>query len=198
MKALTALSFAVALVGMLAASTANAAPPVYFKAPVQFRGTGCPNGGSVDVVGANTDTMTVLFGRYDAGKNSISRLNRAACSFAVPVHVPKGWQVSVMTADWMGFVQGRGQLSRRYFFAGSPLSGVNKTDSFNSRVGEDFVKRDGLLHTSYTSGCSPQGRDLNMRVNSSVRAITPASYMAVDTLDLKNKVVFQLKWAPCR
>lgn len=194
MKLLTAITTA-AVLGFSMTTTAHAAGGVYFKNPVGFAGTGCP-AGSVSVNGANSDTMSILFDTYDTGSDSASgQGRRASCSFAVPVHVPQGFQVSTMTADWEGFAQGKTQLKRKYFFAGQP-NVPWLTSNFNSRHGVDYRKRDNLVHRSMTwSAC---GRDVSLRINSNIRAKTRSSYMAVDTLDLQNKVRFQVKWRRCR
>ena len=167
------------------------ATPVYFKAPIKFRGTGCP-GGSFSVSGEGTDTMTVLFEQYDAAKpkeNAASGMMRTACSFVVPVSVPKGYQVSNLTADWRGYAEGRTKLHREYFFAGQ------RGPSANSRPKGDYTLRDNLMHGTW-SKC---GRgEVSMRINSSVRAESNPSYIAVDTLDLNRKIIFHLKWRKCR
>lgn len=194
MKLLTAIATATVL-GLSMSAPAQASGGVYFKAPIGFAGTGCP-AGTVSVNGANSDTMSILFDSYDTGSDSASgQGRRASCSFAVPVHVPQGYQVSTMTADWEGFAQGRTQLKRKYFFAGQPnVPWI--TNNFNSRYGTDYRKRDNLIHSSMTwSAC---GRDVNLRINSNIRSITRSSYMAVDTLDLQNKVQFKVQWRRCR
>ncbi|HPE59650.1 MAG: DUF4360 domain-containing protein [Thiothrix sp.] len=193
MKALATV-FAATLAGLALNAPVSAADSVYFKSPVNFAGTGCP-AGSIAVTGANTDTLSILFDQYDAGNNAMTGLNRSACSFAVPVHVPQGMQVSVMTADWQGFAQGRTQLSRKYFFAGAPNQPWLRND-YNAPNGKDFLERDGLMHSSST--WAPCGQDIQLRINSNIRSIGGGSYMAVDTVDLKNKVVFQLQWRGCR
>ncbi len=166
---------------------------VYFKAPLNFAGTGCP-ANSTAVAGENTDTLSILFDSYDAGKDSVSGKRRVACSFAVPVHVPSGLQVSVMTADWQGFVEGKGELRRKYFFAGQPNQPW-EVSKFNKPAGYDFTETDAQLHGSLSfSEC---GEDKMIRINSNIRAKGSNSYMAIDTLDLKNKVVFKLQWRTC-
>ncbi|MCI5193620.1 MAG: DUF4360 domain-containing protein [Candidatus Electrothrix sp. AU1_5] len=175
------------------ASQAFARPPVYFEAPIKFRGTGCPGPNSVTVSGAGTDTLTVLFDQYDAAKptrNAASKMMRTACSFVVPVRVPNGIQVSHLTADWRGYAEGRTSLHREYFIAGE------KQNVPNEKPKGDYTVRDNLAHATWASSCN--GGVFPMRINSSVRAMSQPSYIAVDTVDLKNKIVFQVKWRRCR
>ena len=179
---------------LIAGQALAARPPVYFRAPMEFKGTGCPGQNSVSIIGENTDTLTIMFDQYDAAnppKNAVSKLKRSACSFSVPVHVPQGFQMSIMTADWRGYAEGSTALHREYFFAGQ--RGPRK----DSKPRGDFVITDKLKHATF----SPCGAgDVTLRINSSVRAQSDPSYIAVDTVDLKNKtkVVFHMKWQKCR
>lgn len=191
MKILSAIA-TTALFSLSMVSTASASA-VFFKSPINFAGTGCP-AGSIAVTGANTDTLSILFDSYDAGTESVSGVRRASCNFAVPVQVPQGYQVSVMTADWEGYAEGKVQLRRKYFFAGQPRAPWI-TSNINSRHGTDFSKRDNMVHRTLTWGKC--GRSVNLRINSNLRARGRNSYAAVDTLDLQNKVKFHLQWRRC-
>ncbi len=191
-----AILFLIASVGIaLVADSAFARPPVYFKSPIQARGTGCPEG-SYTVSGQNTDTMTIMFGQYDAAKptrNAASGMFRTACSFLLPVNVPSGYQISNLTADWRGYAEGKTHLHREYFIAGQ------KGPSANSTPRGDYTLRDNLMCPTW-SEC---GRGVvPMRVNSSILAVSNPSYISVDTVDLKNKpkvvLTFRLNWRQCR
>ena len=170
-------------------------PPVYFKAPIQFNGTGCPSGStSATVSGKNTNIIKIMFGQYDAAKptrNAASGMWRTACSFVVPVNVPSGYQVK-LTAEWRGYAEGRTKLHREYFFAGQ------RGPSANSSPRGDYTLRDNLMHEIW----SPCGRGVvPMRINSSIRAISKASYIVMDQMDVKQQhggVIFRLKWRTCR
>ncbi|MCI5179719.1 MAG: DUF4360 domain-containing protein [Candidatus Electrothrix sp. AW3_4] len=183
MKKIFVSSFATVMCITFVIGQAFARSPVYFKEPIQFRGTGCPQG----VSGANTDTMTVQFNQYDAAKpprNAASGMIRTSCSFVVPVSVPSGYQISNLTVDWQGYAEGRTKLHREYFFAGQ--RGPSKTSSPRG----DYIERDNLMHETW----SPCGRGtVPMRINSSIRAISNPSYIAVTKM-----VKFRLKWRKCR
>ncbi len=175
----------------LALFATQAAAQVVFQAPMEFAGTGCKPG-EYSFSGDGTDTLTVLFSGYDAGMprdKAASKMQRTACSFVVPVKVPPGFQVSTMTSDWRGFAEGRTELFREYFFAGQRGPQARTAPSGN------YTERDNLMHNTW-SGCG--GGLVPLRINSSVRAISNPSYIAIDTVDLQNKVVFQLKSRPCR
>jgi len=193
MKLLTTIT-AAAILGLSMASSVQAAPAVHFRNPVNWAGTGCPAGSSVSVSGANTATLSILFDSFDAGSNSLSGLRRSACSFSIPITVPRGYQVSHLTADWEGFVEGRGQLKRKFFLAGKPYTSW-RTNNFIKPSGGNFSKRDNLFHRSFATGCN--GGVFNLRINSQIRAIGNRSYAAVDSADLHNRLLFRLRFRRC-
>jgi hypothetical protein len=193
MKTLLRSVIGAALLSLSMINTAHASS-VYFKNPIQFAGTGCP-AGSIAIVGANTPTLSILFDQYDAGKDSTSGKSRTACSFAVPIKVPRGFQISHLTADWQGYVSGKGELKRKYFLAGEPYTGW-KTNTHNSPSGGNFLDRDNILHASLATGCD--GGQYNLRINSQIRALGGNSYAAVDSADLNNKILFMLKFKKCQ
>jgi hypothetical protein len=109
---------------------------------------------------------------------------RTSCSFAIPVHVPQGLQVSTMTATWKGYAEGRTKLRREYFFAGQ--RGPRADDSPKG----DFTVRDNLMHgTAVWGKC---GTDVPMRVNVAIRAESNPSYIAI-----KNMMSLKLTWRKC-
>jgi hypothetical protein len=171
---------------------------VHFNAPINFAGTGCP-AGTMDPTVEGT-TLSILFDSYDAANppvNSISGLKRSACSFAVPVHVPAGWQVSLLTADWRGFAEGETDFQREYFFA-DQTGGIKIItrfyDPYNNGI--DYTEQDSLEPGDYTA-CQSQDRDVILRINSSIQAKSTDGYIAVDTVDMDNKVVFKLNSKTC-
>jgi hypothetical protein len=191
MKVFFAAAIAAASFFALNTMSAKAEAQAFFNFPMRFAGTGC-GAGSVSFSGQGTDTLTVLFSKYDAAKprnKAASNMERTACSFVIPVQVKPGFQVSTMTADWRGYSEGNGELFREYFFAGS--HGPRRTTSPKG----NYTEHDDLMHTIW-SGCN--GDTVPMRINSSVRAVSSPSYIAVDTLDLQNKIVFHLQWRKCR
>lgn len=193
MKILTTI-IATAVLGLGMVSSVQASPAVYFKNPVGWAGTGC-KAGTATVIGANSDTLSILFDSYDAGKDSESGKKRVACSFAVPIKVPAGFQISHLTADWEGYIEGKGQLSRKYFLAGNPYTGW-KRNTYRKPNGGNFTNRDNIYHASFAPHC--RGGQYNLRINSQIKAMGRHSYAAVDSVDLKNKVLFRLRFRRCR
>jgi len=178
------------IVGLtLVSAHANAKEPVYFKAPINFAGTGCPAGSASLVQGKRTKTLKIEFNQFDAGKNANSNKQRASCNFAIPVHVTKGYQVSVLSADWHSYAKGQATFKRKYFFAGEPNVPA-KTSRIDTKQGKKFAFKDSRIHQSMNfSAC---GEDKILRINSSVLTDDKHSY-----IKLKNAVKFQLQWKRC-
>ncbi|MCK5902270.1 MAG: DUF4360 domain-containing protein [Cocleimonas sp.] len=174
----------------ITAQTSMAAPSnntVFFKAPA-IAGSGCPSGSSDFAITPDGSTLSILFDSYIADPGNKS------CNIAVPVHVPNGFQVSTMTADFRGFIEGRGELRRSYFFAGDRTPVLK--NKLYSKHGDDYLVRDNLM--TMTESWSACGQDVNMRINSRIRTKGKRSSISVDSLDLTNGVVFQLQYRKCR
>ncbi len=174
----------------LLASQASVAAPnpnsVYFQDPA-IAGSGCPGGTTDYAITPDGQTLTILFDAYSADPGN------ATCNIAVPVHVPGGFQVSLMTADYRGFVEGQAELRRSYFFAGA--TGPSLKTDMNAPGGKEYTERDSLLTMSNTvARC---GQDVNLRIQSRIRTKNNGSSISVDSLDLNNGMVFQLQYKKC-
>lgn len=188
MRALRTLIVAVAL-ATVATTAAHAAPDqnsVFFKDPA-IAGSGC-KAGTVDyAITPDGQTLSILFDSYSANPGN------KTCNIAVPVHVPNGYQVSLMTADYRGFVKGSAELRRSYFFGGG--TGPSLRTPLGSSEGKEYTQRDSLITSS--NSYAKCGEDVNLRVNSRIMTNTSRSSISVDSLDLQNGIVFKLQYRPC-
>lgn len=164
----------------------------YFKTPV-IAGNGCPIG-SVSVTGINTATLNIVFDSYDAGKHALSGLSRAGCSFSIPIRVPSGYEISNITTEWQGFIEGKGQLKRKYFVLGEPYMPW-KTNNYDIPSGDRFLVTDDFYHSSFKMGCN--GGVKILRINSQIKAMKKNSYIAVASNDLTNRLIFNVQFSPC-
>ncbi|WP_020395189.1 DUF4360 domain-containing protein [Thiolinea disciformis] len=173
----------------IAATSVQAAPnlnTVFFKDPA-IAGSGC-KAGTVDyAITPDGQTLSILFDSYSAAPGN------KTCNIAVPVHVPNGFQVSLMTADYRGFVQGSAELRRSYFFAGE--TGPSLSTPMSSNAGKEYTQRDSLITSS--NSYAKCGEDVNLRVNSRIMTKTNKSSISVDSLDLQNGIIFKLQYKPC-
>ena len=187
MKTLSTIIAAATLA--LATSTATAAPSnnsVYFQDPA-IAGSGCPGGTTDYAITPDGQTLTILFDSYVADPGNLS------CNIAIPVHVPNGFQVSLMTADYRGFVEGSAELRRSYFFAGQV--GPSQSTLLSGGSGRDYTERDNLVTTS--NSFARCGEDVNLRVQSRIMTKNNSSSISVDSLDLNNGMVFQVQYQRC-
>lgn len=189
MKKIVFISF-IAMLFLVSLAAESYAQAVYFKEPMDFAGTGCGTG-SHTFSGEGTDTLSILFSEYDASDpadGAASGLQHTSCSFAVPIHVPAGYQVSALNADWRGFAEGSTELSREYFFAGK--TGASKT----SNPTGNFTEQDQKMNFS---SCSKDGeKNIILRINSSVQATENDSYIAIDSVDQSLILKLQLEKCP--
>ncbi|WP_020397058.1 DUF4360 domain-containing protein [Thiolinea disciformis] len=190
MKTVKTLVAAASLAFVALASQNVSATPnknaVYFGKPA-IAGSGCKAGSTDYALTPDGQTLSILFDSYSASSGN------KACNLAIPVHVPSGYQVSLLTADYRGFVQGAGDLRRSYFFAGS--TGPSLVTPMTSKAGKEYLQRDNML--SMTKVFSACGKDVNLRINSRIVPKGYKSTISVDSLDLKNGIIFQLKYKKC-
>ena len=176
----------------LIACHGQAAAQVVFKGPVEFAGTGC-GAGTYTLAGAGTDTLSILFSAYDAAdppEDAESNMRRTSCNIAVPVHVPEGCQISVITADWRGYSRGATEMVREYFFAGEQ----NAKKSYRPALpSEDYTATDRLRYKTVRAAED----DVIFRINSSVHTLAADSYIAVDSADLHNTLILHVSQESC-
>lgn len=186
MKKIAAALAAVCLV------SGQAAAQVYFKGPVDVVGTGC-GAGTYTLAGAGTDTLSILFSAYDAAdppEDAESNMRRTSCNIAVPVHVPEGCQISVITADWRGYSRGATEMVREYFFAGEQ----NAKKAYRPALpDEDYIATDRLRYKTVRAAED----DVIFRINSSVHTLAADSYIAVDSADLHNTLILHVSQESC-
>lgn len=183
---------AAVLAAAVSMAAGHAAAQVYFKGPVDVAGTGC-GAGTYTLSGEGTDTLSILFSMYDAADppgNAESKMQRTSCSIAVPVHVPAGCQISVITADWRGYSQGETELVREYFFAGEQNS---KKAYRPSLPYEDYTITDRLRYKTVRAAED----DMIFRINSSAHTLAAESYIAVDSADLHNMLLLHVSQESC-
>ncbi|HPY40049.1 MAG TPA: DUF4360 domain-containing protein [Thiolinea sp.] len=188
MKKLTILASAL-LTAAAFSQTASAAPSnnsVYFQQPA-IAGSGCPAGTASAALTDDGQTLSILFDAYSADPGN------KTCNIAVPVHVPNGYQVSLMTADYRGFAEGSTELQRSYFFAGA--TGPSLVTPINSSGGKEYTQRDNM--TTMSESFARCGQDVNLRINSRIRTKNNRSSISVDSLDLNNGMIFHLQYRQC-
>ncbi|HZY67968.1 MAG TPA: DUF4360 domain-containing protein, partial [Devosia sp.] len=143
-------------------------PPVTFGEP-GYGGSGCPDGTATIVRGFSNQAAIYVFDEYKVGDNGRS-LDRKTCGVAIPVEVPDGVSVAVRNVGFRGASKlPEGQeatISVEAFSAGesgeiveTPLTGPTDTGYLR------FLKTEDA-----DLDWSECGADINLRVNTSLRA----------------------------
>ena len=91
---------------------------------VTYGGTGCPQGSVAYVISEDATYMTLIFDQYVAsmGKGITLTESRKNCQLNVDLLYPSGFQFSIFSADYRGFValdKGvTGTQKSTYYFSG--------------------------------------------------------------------------------
>lgn len=184
----------------LALSTSAQAASVQLGKP-SYGGNGCPAGSASASISPDGKTLSILFDKYlvEAGGQQ-NRVSRKSCNLSIPVKVPNGLSVSLISADYRGFVEAPSGTSARldteYFFGGS--RGPRFSHKFKGPHSAPYTKSHKLRATANVwSAC---GADVNLRVNSSttVNSRNGQEAMAtVDSADFQAGMVYRLKYRSC-
>ncbi|MBT3980638.1 MAG: DUF4360 domain-containing protein [Bacteriovoracaceae bacterium] len=169
-----------------------------------LRGTGCSAGTTDVAISTDGTVLSVLFDDFvvEAGGSIGRTIARKGCSMAIPVHVPQGYSVSLITIDYLGFNslprRASAKLSVSHFFAGK--RGQRFTKNFRSGTEDEY-----MLSTEFVNGhnvWSACGKDVILRTKTSLmlrnsnRNIEAIS--TVDSVDLTSGLMYKLSWKRCR
>jgi len=164
-----------------------------------YGGNGCPAGSASVTLSPDKSALTILFDEFLVQADRYKKIDRKSCNIAIPVHVPQGFSISVIRADYRGFVslprRAQARFSAEYFFAGQTGPKYQKT--FTGPFDSDYLVGNDLGIQALV--WSPCGADVNLRVNSSmmVRTLTDDAIATVDTADFKAGIVYQIRWKSC-
>lgn len=168
-----------------------------------YGGTGCPGGSVATTVSPDQKTLSILFDQFvaEAGRSAGKTIDRKSCNIAIPVHVPQGFSVSVISVDYRGYVSvpsgGEARFSAEYFFAGQ--RGPVRTEVFRGPADEDYMITDDLIATALV--WSPCGANTNIRINASMLAKSNAKrddvLATVDSTDVSTGLIYHLAWRRC-
>ena len=169
----------------------------------EHAGTGCPIGSVAAVLSPDAKELSILFDNYvtEAGGSTGRTIDRKNCTFAIPVHIPQGYSVSVIGVDYRGFYTlpagAQAKFSSQLFFAGDAGTPLMRT--FTGPSDDEYLLSTGLFNENVVwSRC---GDDVIMRGNTSmfVRNSNPSieAIATVDSADISAGLLFQLQWRHC-
>ena len=190
------------MVWLIAAAFAQADDDISLGTPA-YGGSGCAAGTVATTLSPDQKALSILFDDYQVsvGGETHKAFDRKSCNVAIPVHVPQGQSVSILTVDYRGFNRlprgASSQFNVEYFFAGG--RGPSFRRSFRGPLESDYIITNELVADAMVwSGC---GVDVNLRTNSSMRLNTSRNAEAlatVDTEDVKAAIVYHLQWRSCQ
>ena len=168
-----------------------------------YNGTGCPLGTVSATLSPDAQSLSILFGAFqaEAGGTSGKTVDRKACQIAVPVRVPQGYSVSVIKIDYRGYKRlpynASGTFDVEYFFAGRNGPAYHK--NFVGAEDGNFTLNNTLVATANVwSDC---GADVNLRTNTSIAVQTnqfnEQTMLTLDSADISSGVIYQLSWRQC-
>ena len=168
-----------------------------------YGGSGCPAGSVSATLSPDSKTLSLIFDEYQvsAGGATGRSFDRRSCNVAIPVHVPNGYSVSILSIDYRGFnhlpTGATSQFNVEYFFAGGRGPAFRR--SFWGALEGDYFINNQLAAESLV--WSPCGADVNLRTNSSMRVNTVANREAtatVDSQDVNAAIVYHLQFRRCQ
>lgn len=196
------LATAALLIASTIAGTAFAASPNITLEEPGYGGTGCPDGSASVTLSPDKTELSILFDEYyvEAGGATNKSFERKSCNIAIPVNVPQGYSVSIITIDYRGYnnipTGGKTTFNVEYFFAGSKGPVFNKV--FNGPLDDEYLITNKLQAEALVwSAC---GAQVNLRTNSSIRVQTKQNKEAlatVDSEDVSTALKFLLQWKQC-
>jgi len=178
-KSVYIVAISLLIVGYASEEHKDKEPSISFYKMISWAGTGCKEGEGI-VKHLKSGIIQVSFYSYQAGIGSTVGIKRTACSFVIPIKLPKGYQLSVVNAEWSGYIKGEGKIGRKYFMAGKPYSPSWKRSKYNEPGGKDFVIKDqSILNTTACGGL------YILHINSNLRVMNSTSFIENKALKIK-------------
>lgn len=203
-----------ALLLAVAASHAQELTPdpktLYLLDGTLYSGSGCPPGSVDAIVSEDGLAISIFFDAYrvEVGPDTEPRV-RQACDISIPMHIPQGWQYSLVALDYRGYLfldqNVRASQSSEYDF--QALSGPNSLVFLDYRGylfhAFDATDRVELDRDDWTwSPCQMQ-RDLHIRTSMSVSnrfnrdGFGRIAGLPSDSMDGAIEHIYAIEWRHC-
>ena len=187
-------------------SAAMAAPQDVYIKNIAYNGSGCPIGSVAENLSSDKQAFTLTFAEYiaEAGPGLSLRDGRKNCQITLDLHVPQGWQYSVGTFDYRGFVVlDRGMQAKHttsYYFQGQGRTGRFQ-NTMNGAMDEVFQFRQRVgLESFVWSSCNAE-RALNINTAISVRrkggSRRAEGIIGTDSADGSIQQIWGIRWRRC-
>lgn len=169
----------------------------------QFSGSGCSNDTARTAMTDDGRQLSIIFDSFiaEAGNGSGRRTDRKNCDIRVPVSVPAGYSVSVVSIDYRGFVflpqQSMAKFSAGYAFAGR--SGPSYAKDFVGPMNDNFFFRSESAASQYAWTSCGGGTVMQLSLNLTAYTNQQGEQVtaSVDTADMTSGVVYNLQYRRC-
>lgn len=167
-----------------------------------YGGTGCPAGTASVVLSRDKKSLSLRFDRYEveAGGGSGRSFDRKSCNLSIPLRVPPGLSVAIVSAEYRGVNRlpagAEAQFRTEYFFAGG--RGPVLSRSFEGPLQGRFAFGDRV--TARSTVWSACGADVILRTNTSLRVSTTGRRIASSSIrsqQINTAIVYRLQWRKC-
>jgi len=170
-----------------------------------YGGSGCPQGTVSNSISDDRTSFTMIFDQFIAsvGPGVAITQSRRNCQLLLNVHYPQGWQYSVFSANYRGYVQlddgVTGTQKSTYYFQGETDQASSQSD-FAGPDSEDYLVTDNIDQTSMV--WSPCGDIKALNVNSQVRVnnngqTDATGEMTTDSVDGTFQHIIGFQWRTC-
>jgi hypothetical protein len=181
---------------------------VYFHS-VTYGGTGCPQGSMAQSFSNDRTTFTLIFDKYVAAVGpGVGQLeSRKNCQLNLNIRIPQGWQFSIVSTDFRGYVSlDRGlkatQKSIYYFQGETTQSSANA--NWMGPVAKDYLVSDRIPISSVVWSACSVVRPINMNTQVRIEPASGASFpngargqITTDSIDGKIAQKYGLSWRRC-
>lgn len=106
-------------------AAAAADPPSAKILQVSHGGSGCPQSADIDVNFSDTSILPIYFGKdfiASIGNGASPEQSRKNCQIALEIQYPKGWQYTIIKAEYQGWARldpsVKARINSNYYFAG--------------------------------------------------------------------------------
>lgn len=167
-----------------------------------YGGNGCPAGTASATLSPDAKSLSLIFDSFIVEAGGAERnMMRKTCNIAIPVHIPQGFSVSVVSVDYRGYVslppQASARMTAEYFLAGS--RGPRFDKQFIGRTDTDYLFTNSLDINAQV--WSPCGADTILRVNAAMlvksNRYNDQATATVDSADVQAGILYQLQWKRC-
>jgi hypothetical protein len=172
---------------------------------ISYGGSGCPQGTVGSFISSDHTTYTLIFDSFVAsiGGGASTTDSRKNCQINVDLHYPSGYQFSVYTQNYRGYVQLDNGITAvqkaNYYFSGSSAQASTQS-SFTGPVDKDYLITDTIPFDSVV--WSPCGTDGALNINAQVRLDNSKNrngqgQMTTDSTDGKVEYKLGFQWQRC-